>query len=209
MTRKTRKQNILIILTCVLLSAVLTLGGCTKEKNTAQGNTTSAEENANVVVGGQSWAYVHEPETEILKLGENGKAVFKGKIYSYVQDGDFLKFTDDDGNETKVRFTKGLAGKMNLYERTEYHYAGISKPDGIIGYWAGGEEDRLSYEFTTKGTYLEDGIFPGYYSEDPENGTIKLMYNDHFEDTTIYYEVNGDKLIIDYPWPLVETQPAK
>ena len=200
----TRKQNILIILICVLLSAVLMLGGCTKEneKSTAPSNTVGHELLA-------SWAYIHEPETEILSFMTDGIAFYHGREYSYSQDGDFLTLTDENGTETTLRFVQVREGKMLLYERTEYHYAGTSKPDGIIGYWLGGPEDRLSYEFTTKGTYLEDGTFPGYYSENPESGTIKLMYNDHFEDTLIYYSVDGDHLTIDYPWPMVKTEPAK
>ena len=200
----TRKRNNLIILICVLLSAVLMLGGCTKEneKSTAPSNTVGHELLA-------SWAYIHEPETEILSFMTDGIAFYHGREYSYSQDGDFLTLTDENGTETTMRFVQVREGKMLLYERTEYHYAGTSKPDGIIGYWAGGPEDRLSYEFTTKGTYLEDGTFPGHYSEDPENGTIKLMYNDHFEDTLIYYTVDGDKLTIDYPWPMGQTEPAK
>jgi hypothetical protein len=200
----TRKQNILIILICVLLSAVFPLGGCTKEngESTAPGNTAGHELLA-------SWAYIHDPETEVLAFTTDGLAFYHGKQYTYSQEGDFLTLTDEDGKETTMRFIQAREGKMLLYERTEYHYAGISKPDGIIGYWTGGPEDRLSYEFTKKGTYLEDGTFPGHYSEDPENGTIKLMYNARLEDTLIYYSVDGDKLTIDYPWPMVKTEPAK
>lgn len=190
----------LIILVCVLLSAAFAFGGCSKEDGAAQGNTASN-------VQGESWAYVHEPETEILRLGDDGRAIYQGKEYSYVREGDFLTFTDDKGNETKVRFVQGLANKMLLYERTEYHYAGSKEPDGIIGFWQGGPEDRLAYEFTTKGTFLEDGTFPGHYSLE-EGNKIKLMYNDHFEDAYLYYELDGKKLVIDYPWPVVKTKEA-
>ena len=206
MMKKSRK---FISLACVVLGAVLMFGGCettsenTSPNGTAQGNTASN-------VAADSFAYIHEPETEILRLAEDGTAVYNGVAYTYVREGDWLTLTDSKGNETKMRFTKPREDKDKwiLYERTEYHYAGEGKPDGIIGFWQGGPEDRLAYEFTAKGTYLEDGTFPGHYEVDEENGRIKLMYNDHFEDAYIYYELDGDKLLIDYPWPMVKTQES-
>jgi hypothetical protein len=204
-----KKSKKLISLVCVLLSAALTFGGCdhgggsSSSESAAQGNTT-IDENA------ESWAYIHESTKEILRLGSDGRAIFHGNAYDYSRDGDFLILKDADGTETKMRFIEKREGQMLLYERTEYHYAGSSQPNGIIGFWQGGPEDRLSYEFTAKGTYLEDGTWPGHFTEDQENGTIKLMYNDHFEDAYLYYELKDGKLIIDYPWPMVRTEsPAE
>lgn len=204
-----KKNGKLISLACVLLGAVLVFGGCettggkTTPNGTAQGNTTN--------VAAESFAYIHEPEKEILRLAEDGTAIFNGEAYTYVREGDWLTLKDSKGQETKMRFTKPREDKEKwmLYERTEYHFAGEGEPDGVIGFWQGGPEDRLAYEFTTKGTYLEDGTFPGYYEVDEENKMIKLMYNDHFEDTYIYYELDGNKLYIDYPWPVVRTEEGE
>ena len=32
------------------------------------------------------------------------------------------------------------------------------------------------------------------------------MYSDPIEDAVLYYSLDGDKLTIDYPWPMVVTQ---
>ena len=31
------------------------------------------------------------------------------------------------------------------------------------------------------------------------------MYNDPIEDAVLYYSLDGDKLAIEYPWPMVPT----
>lgn len=176
----------LIGLGCILLCLLFAVSGCAKEVNA------------------ESWAYIHEPEVEILRLGDDGKASFKGKAYEYSKDEQFLTLTDDNNQVLKMRCVMKNE-KMLLYETTTYRYAGEGEPDGIMGFWSS-EENSWAYEFTEKGTFLEDGVFPGHYLVDEEEGTIKLMYNDHFEDTYVYYLIDGDQLIIEYPWPMVKTE---
>ena len=180
-----------IALGCLLLC--LLLAACTKDPK-----------KETEVVPCESWAYNHEPEKEILRLQEDGKAVFKGQEYSYSKDDQFITLTDDKNQSLKLRYKMTKEG-MFLYEQTTYHLDGLGEPNGIIGVWVGGPEDRMSYEFTENGTFREDGYFPGHYLVDEAAGTIKLMYNDHFEDTYIYYVLNDKELFVEYPWPMVTT----
>lgn len=153
----------------------------------------------------EKWAYIHDPAAEILSLGSDGRASYQGKTYQYAKDDSFLTLTDSDGQQLKLRYEM-KKDTMLLYQTTVYHYVSGESADQLVGLWKGGEEDRLSYEFTSKGTYLEDGVFPGHYLVDEEKGTIKLAYNDHFEDTYLYYRLEDGNLIIEYPWPMVRME---
>ena len=98
--------------------------------------------------------------------------------------------------------------QMLLYETAVYQYQGEGAPDGVIGNWkqVGG---NLAFEFTENGTFREDYYSPGRYYVDEENGIIKLVYNDMYEDTYIFYSVDGDILSVDYPWPVVKTEKTE
>ena len=156
--------------------------------------------------GKVSWAYIHDPETEILSLSENGKAEYKGSNYTYTKDDSFISLKSNDGTEMKMRYVPDAKneGAMTLYETKPYFCKGEGGHSGIVGLWYD-ENGRSSYEFTDKGTFKEDNIFFGHYSEDEAEGTIKLMYDEPMEDTLLYYSLEGDSLIIDYPWPMVKT----
>ena len=197
---KRMKKNRLIALTCMMV--ILMIMACACQKKTSE---TESKENAKE---GESWAYVHEPETEILNLGTDGKASFKGKEYKYSKDDQFITLTDEKDQSLKMRYEMKKE-KLILYESTTYKDAGEEKHDGVIGFWLGGEEDRLSYEFTDKGTFMEDGYFPGHFEVNEEAGTIKLMYNDHFEDCYLYFALDGDTMTIAYPWPMTKTTPEE
>ena len=190
---KRMKKISRIALGCLLIC--LALAACSKKPTEEE-------------VPAESWAYVHEPEKEILRLQGDGKAIYKGQEYTYSKDDQFITLTNDKKESLKIRFAMTKEG-MLLYEQTTYHYDGLGEPEGIVGVWKGGPEDRLSYEFTEKGTFMEDGYFPGHFLEEADKGTIKLMYNDHFEDTYIYYTRNGSELFVEYPWPMVTTQVTK
>ncbi len=137
-------------------------------------------------------------------MENDGKAVYKGNTYEYSKDEQFFTLTDEQGNVLKMRYTEDKDG-MLLYETTTYQYAGEGEADGLIGLWEN-ESQHWSYEFTVKGTFLEDGVFPGYYILDEEAGTIKLIYNDHFEDTYVYYSIEDGELTVEYPWPMVKME---
>ena len=174
-----------IIVTCLSVICLIMAAGCSK---------TSTEE----------WAYIHDKGTTILSLSDNGKAAFNDGKYSYTLENDVLTLTDKDGNVTSMRFIPDGDQRL-LYQTVIYEFKGEGQPDGIVGYWQ--EVDgNLSFEFTENGTFREDYYSPGYYFTDEENGIIKLVYNDMYPDTYIYYQLDGNTLTVDYPWPVVHTE---
>ena len=146
------------------------------------------------------WAYIHDTETVILKLTAGGKAVFHEKDYTYTCDAEFITLTSGE-EELCLRY-KLENEQLYLYEQTEYVYEGGMPNDGLVGKWSD-KDDNWSFEFTDTGTFREDGYFPGSYSVNEAEGTFKLMYNDPFEDATCYYTIDGNKLLVEYPWVLV------
>ncbi len=151
----------------------------------------------------ESWAYSHEPTKETIALYDNGKAVYKGVGYRYVKDDSYITLIDKDKNEIKLRYTMGKDG-MTLYEKSTYKLAEGEKHDGLVGNWV--QDNGWSYVFTDDGEFSEEGIFFGHYSVDEDDSCIRLMYNDPIEDAYLYYTLNDDELIIDYPWPMTKTQ---
>ncbi len=176
---KTNRQFALIILSALMITV---LAGC--------GKVT------------ESWAYSHEPETEIISLWDNGKAVYNGDKYSYTKDDEYITLKDKSGTEQKLKYVPDGEGIL-LYEKSTYEYQGEGAPDGIIGLWT--QDNGWSFEFTEDGKFGEESIFFGHYSVDESNSSIKLMYDDPIPDAILYYSVDGDKLTIDYPWPMVKT----
>ena len=151
----------------------------------------------------ESWAYSHEPTKETIALYDNGKAVYKGVGYKYVKDDSYITLTDKDKNEIKLRYIMDKNG-MTLYEKSTYRPLDGQEHDGLVGSWT--QDNGWSYVFTGDGQFSEEGIFFGRYSVDEEDSCIRLMYNDPIEDAYLYYTLNDDELIIDYPWPMTKTQ---
>lgn len=157
-----------------------------------------------------SWAYIHDTETAVLVFKEDGSAKYKKKNYDFsCEDGRIVLSSD---GEEKYRLRYLLADdamyffEQEIYERTDEAPAAgdtYTQPGReLIGMWRN-TENKWSFQFTEEGTFNEDGYFPGHFWVDEEAGTFKLAYNDHFEDTTCYYTVDGDRLTIEYPWPMV------
>ncbi|MBP5194628.1 MAG: hypothetical protein J6Z42_01390 [Lachnospiraceae bacterium] len=149
----------------------------------------------------ESWAYSYESETEALKLCNNGTAVFDGNDYTYTKDNEYIDLKDKNGQEIKMRYTVS-GDEMTLYKISSYTLQGDGGAEGIVGVWNCGNS---AFEFTDKGTFLEDNIFPGHYLVDKDAGTIKLMYTTQLEDTVMYFTLDGNVLTIEYPWPMVKT----
>ncbi|MBP5604316.1 MAG: hypothetical protein J6X60_02060 [Ruminiclostridium sp.] len=149
----------------------------------------------------ESWAYDYEPTVEALRLCDDGTAVFDGTAYTYTKDDSHIILTDNSGQVQNMRYVTDGDGIV-IYKIKTYILAGTAGHNGVIGIW---NENNSSFQFTDKGTFLEDNVFPGHYFVDEEQGTIKLCYNDPFEDTIFYYSLDGDDLRVEYPWPMVKT----
>ncbi|MCR5674630.1 MAG: hypothetical protein K6G16_02860 [Lachnospiraceae bacterium] len=154
----------------------------------------------------QRWAYIHEPDKEILSLSSDGKAVFKDVKYTYTKDDSRITLTDASGNAEDHRYYMD-GDQMVFYERSVYTLDEGTAGDGIVGVWKNGKSE---YEFTAKGTFNEDNAFFGHYEVDEQAGTIQFMYDAPLQDALLYYELDSDgkQLTIDYPWPMMEC-PAK
>lgn len=187
-TKKCLPTLFAIVLILLLMTA------CSKNKN----NTVLSNE-ALKICG--SWAYIHDKETAIAEFREDGTAQYEGKDYSFECNSMFIKLTNRDGETIQLRYALDDEG-MYLYSNNTYTFCGEGEPDGLVGEWSCADKN-WSYFFTEAGTFLEDGYFPGYYTVNDEDSTFKLVYNDHFEDTVCYFQLEGNKLQIDYPWRMV------
>ena len=152
----------------------------------------------------ESWAFDYEPTEEILALYDDGKAVYKGEKCTYVKDDDSIDITDKDGNTVEHKYFMDK-DKMVVYIASVYDYQDEGDPDGIVGNWACGK-NIFRFLAAPKLEFSEEDIFYGHYSVDEANSSITLMYSDPIPDATLYYSLDGNKLTIDYPWPLVKTQ---
>ena len=175
--KKIKIYSILISIMCVMTL----LGGC--------GSKT------------EKWAYDYEPTQAVIALSENGKATYKGNEYTYTKDDTYITLKDENGEQQKIRYEMN-GDKMTLYEESTYTRSGSG--DGVVGNWLQG--NGWSYVFTDSGEFSEENIFFGHYTVDEEKSRIKLMYNDPMEDAYLYYTLNGDKLTVAYPWPMVRVQ---
>ena len=177
-----------LFLSLFMSAALLSFTGCSEEVESP-------------LIG--KWAYIHDAETTIINLKSNGKVVYNGNTYDYALDDEYIHLTGKNGTlDLRYRYD---GSEFLLYQTTEYLYVGEGTPDSILGTWQN-TENRWSYEFTEDGTFNEDGYFPGYYTVDESARTVKLVYNDHFEDTVIYYTLSGNRLTIDYPWSMVAAE---
>lgn len=154
-----------------------------------------------------SWAYTHDKETAIAVFHEDGTAQYEGKDYTFECESQFIKLKDTDGKTIQLRYEFDDEG-MYLYSNNTYTYSGEGEPDGLVGEWSCAEKN-WTYTFTETGTFMEDGFFSGHYTVDDENSTFKLVYDDEFEDTVCYFQLEGNELHIEYPWRMVKISDTK
>ena len=147
------------------------------------------------------WAYIHDPDTPALIIKANGKAELDGKKYTYTNTDEYIEMTDKKGTSEKFRYKFEKDG-LYFYKNCIYVFCGEDEPTDIVGQWKC-EDNNWSFEFTANGTFNEDGFFPGYYSLNQDSSEFTLIYNDHFEDTTCYYSIEGNELHVSYPWLMV------
>ena len=178
-------------LLAVLAGMLLLLAGC--------GGNAALSPQAQALSG--KWAYIHDEETPILWLKDDGTAVFHEKKYTYDCTDTEIVLTVGD-KENALRYVRD-GEDIYLYEKTVYTCEGTH--DGLTGKWVS-EKDNWSFEFTAQGTFDEDGYFPGHYTVNEADGTFKLIYNDPFEDTVCYYRIDGNELLVEYPWHMVKAQ---
>lgn len=184
-----RPRKIALLLCSVLLVAFL-FSGCGTPK--LQGE----------MVG--KWYYIYDTEKVGMNIKENGTAVLDGEKYECSFDSDRIYLKDKKGYTQGYRYSVEGQGQIYLYKPAIYRYQGAETQNGLVGVWVDTENGRSNFEFTAEGTFREDSYIPGYYSVDEENGTIKLVYNDQYYDTTIYYTIKDDCLMVEYPWPMVK-----
>lgn len=152
------------------------------------------------------WAYEYEPTVLVLKVEENGKAWYGGKNYTWEDQAGFLKLTDNDGEELRLRYAE-INGKKIIYPQTRFHRGKeVEGQGGLIGIWEG-EDTGSSFVFTPAGYFLEDSVFSGNFMYNAEQGTFLLHYGDVFADVQCFYTLEEDILTVEYPWVIVERQP--
>lgn len=149
----------------------------------------------------EKWAYIHDPGEEVIELSDNGHAEYKGEKYTFTKDDQFITLTAAGGDQMQLRYVMN-GDQMTLYEKSTYTFSGEKNTDGIVGVWL--QDNGWSYQFTEDGAFSEENIFFGHYTVDEANSCIRLMYSDPIEDAYLYYTLDGNKLTIDYPWPMVK-----
>ena len=152
------------------------------------------------------WAFSYAPETVILQLSDDGKAVYQEKEYIWESTDGFLILTDAEGNTFSLRYLISEDQKI-IYPQTAYHRGKeVDGQKGLIGIWEG-VKDGSSFVFTPAGYFLEDNSFSGNFMMNEEEGTFLLHYGDIFADTLCYYAIDGDDILtVEYPWPITEAQ---
>ncbi len=148
----------------------------------------------------ESWAYDYDPTVEVVAFYDDGDAVYKGEKYTYAKDGTYINLSNSE-ESVKLRYVMENGG-MTLYEKSEYRPVG-GNGTGIIGNWK--QDNGWTFTFLENGEFSEEDIFFGHYSVDEDSSCIRLMYSDPIPDAFLYYEFDGDNLVIDYPWPMTTT----
>lgn len=144
------------------------------------------------------WAYVHDMSETVADFKEDGTLKFEGKKYTYTADNQFITLTDDNEVSTNLRYRYDDDG-VYVYIQSTYTRQPDVKGNSIVGVWRC-EDKGWTFEFSPKGTFMEDGALTGYYLVDEEAGLIKLMYGESLQDTVFYFSLDGDKLYVEYPW---------
>ncbi|MBO4398552.1 MAG: hypothetical protein J5795_00300 [Lachnospiraceae bacterium] len=197
----------------ILMIGVLSLSGCGKSKNgwaakeasvTPTATTPAKAENVS-----QQWVYIHDRGNLAMVFYKDGTALYNGEKYkSYEEGEEKIRLTSEDGTVTDIRYfdetTKDGEKRRTIYRITDYKLtpSSLMGDSPVIGYWIVPEKN-WSYQFTEKGTFLEDGVLPGYYYVN-DDGTIRLNYEGNLPETVFYYSVHDDVMTIEYPWVMAE-----
>ena len=162
----------------------------------------------------EQWAYLEDEGTPCLKLYEDGSAAFKteksgatAKLTQYKKyefTDEVLKLTAEDGSVTEMKYYDTDTGKRYVYQKITLDYYSGDDSSTLIGAWTC--DNEWSFQFSDKGTFLEDGLWAGYFIPNGE-GSLRLIYdNQVFSDIILYYSLENGKLILDYPFGMVKMQ---
>jgi len=177
------------LLLCITLIIAFTFSGCGEPKLKGALNG--------------KWYYIYDLENVGLNIKDNGTAVLDSKKYDCTYDSDRIHLFGSNGTQD-LRYTLEGENQMYLYKIASYKYQGEGTPNGLIGMWIDTDNGHSSFEFTTEGTFREDSYIPGYYTVNESEGTIFFVYNYQYYDTTIYYTLKDDILVVEYPWAMVK-----
>ena len=178
---------------CLILIFTLTIGSV----------GGSFAEGASALFG--TWAFDYAPDVPVLKVSEDGTAVYNGKDYRWDDQEGFLLLKDEQGESLSLRYVI-LEDRKVIYPKTTFRRGKeVEGQGGLIGVWEGTETES-SFVFTPAGYFLEDSVFSGNFLMDAEKGSFLLHYGDVFADTLCYYSIENDILTVEYPWTLVEIQ---
>lgn len=202
-----RKYRTGAVIFSALMIMVFMITACGAEKAASQ------NEYEKELLG--KWAYIHEPDEMVAVFRDNGSAEFEKQKYQYSSDGQFISMINEAGENMNLRY-KQNGDRMYIYIQSVYTREPDTDGEGVVGVWRC-QEKNWTFEFSPKGTFMEDGAMTGYYEvnevnkvneENTENtedtGTIKLMYGEALEDTVLYYQLREDGLFVEYPWLTVK-----
>lgn len=150
------------------------------------------------------WAFAEQPEVMVLRVNEDGSALYGGLDCTWEDDGQFLILKNAEGQELKFRY-RVTEKHLFLYATFGYTLKEGTGGEGIVGVWNQDGSDKSFFEFTENHRFLEDGVFDGTYEADYANGMFTLVYPMYFEDTVCYFQLDEGHMILEYPWPMVET----
>ncbi len=185
---KVRINSIILVITFTCCMA-----GCGKQ---------AIQQNPDEIALLGEWYYAHDEKETVATFSEDGSAKFEGEKYQYTCDGEFINLTDKDGNVTKLRYLSE-GDKMYVYIQSTYTRQAEGGGSGIVGLWCC-EEEGWTFEFSAKGTFMEEGAMTGYYEVNEEAKTVKLMYGEALADTVFFYELTENELSVEYPWLMIK-----
>jgi len=191
---KFMKNKTIIRINSIILIVFFVLGmsGC--------GKTQVVQTAEEIALHGE-WCYSHDEKKPVAVFSEDRSAKFEGVKYQYTCEEGSINLTDKDGVVKKLRYLAN-GDKMYVYIQSTYTRQQEWGGTGIVGVWHC-EEKGWTFEFTDKGTFMEDGALTGYYEVNEESGTIKLMYLEALEDTVFFYELTDNTLSVEYPWLMI------
>ena len=154
------------------------------------------------------WAVTPDAAAPLLQLNEDGTALYDGAQYAWEDDGQFLLLKGDQEEVLHLRYQVTEKGPW-IFKPMNYTRKEGTTGEGIRGVWNLDGSEKGFFEFSDKGTFLEDGLFDGTYTVDYEAGIFVLTYPQYFDETTCYFSIDGESMIVEYPWILVEWKPAE